>query len=76
MDNLLRQLHSQMAAYSMPPTELGDGNLVLRAEADNEILQYHLMVLKNNQHQLLTTTKARELIEEKTIKPHPPVPTT
>ena len=26
MDNLLRQLHSQMAAYSIPPTESGDGN--------------------------------------------------
>ena len=26
MDNLLRQLHSQMAAYSIPPTEFGDGN--------------------------------------------------
>ena len=31
------------------------------------------MVLKNNQHQLLETTKARELIEEAaTINPHPP----
>ena len=47
--------------------------LDLRAEADNETLQYHSMVLKNNQHQLLGTTKARELIEEEeTINPHPP----
>ena len=47
--------------------------LVLRAEADNETLQYHPMVLKNNQHQLLTTTKAKELIDEaETINLHPP----
>ena len=46
--------------------------LVLRDEADNETLQYHPMVLKNSQHQLLTTTKAKELIEEETINPHPP----
>ena len=46
--------------------------LDLRAEADNETRQYHPMILKNNQHQLLTTTKARELIEEETINPHPP----
>ena len=26
MDNLLRQLYSQMAAYSIPSTEFGDGN--------------------------------------------------
>ena len=26
MDNLLSQLHSQMAAYSIPPTEFGDSN--------------------------------------------------
>ena len=26
MDNLLRQLHFQMAAYSIPPTQCGDGN--------------------------------------------------
>ena len=26
MDNLLRQLHSQMTAHSIPPTEFGDGN--------------------------------------------------
>ena len=46
--------------------------LDLRAEADNETPQYHPMVLKNNQHQLLTTIKAKELIEEETINPHPP----
>ena len=47
--------------------------LDLRAEADNETLQYHLMVLKNNQHQLLGTTKTRELIEEvETINPYHP----
>ena len=26
IDNLLRQLHSPMAAYSIPPTKFGDGN--------------------------------------------------
>ena len=46
--------------------------LDLRAMADNETLQYHPIVLKNNQHQLRTMTKARELIEEETINPHPP----
>ena len=47
--------------------------LDLRPEADNETLQYHPMVLKNNQHQLLGTTKARKLIEEaETSNPHPP----
>ena len=46
--------------------------LGLQAEADKETLQYHPMVLKDNQHQLLGTTKARELIEEaETINPHP-----
>ena len=47
--------------------------LDLRAEAVNETLPYHPMVLKNNQHQRLGTTKARKLIEEaETINPHPP----
>ena len=26
MDNVLRQLHSQMAAYSIPPNEFGNSN--------------------------------------------------
>ena len=46
----------------------------LRAKADNETLQYHPMLFKNNQHPLLGTTKEKEFIEEmeitKTHRPH------
>ena len=45
--------------------------LVPLAKDDNETFQYHLRVLKNDQHQLLKTTKEKELIEElETINPH------
>ena len=41
--------------------------LDLLVKADNETLQYYQRVLKNNQHQLLGTTKEKELIEEMEI---------
>ena len=47
--------------------------LALQTEVDNETLQYHQMVLKKNQHQLLEKIKEKELIEEmEIINPHPP----
>ena len=51
--------------------------LALQTEVDNETLQYHPMVLKKNQHQLLEKIKEKELIEEMEIinpHPHPPHP--
>ena len=37
MDNLLRQLHSQMVAYSIPATEFGDGNQGSEWSAEDQL---------------------------------------